>query len=64
MSQSEQAIMECPVCKEHSLVSTNRFLSAREGSEERKLPVLSCKTGNCKTWVAVDSDTIFILPTI
>lgn len=64
MSESEQTIMECPKCKELSLVPTNRILIAREGAEERKLPVLYCKTGNCRTSVAVDSDTVFILPEI
>ena len=61
MSESlEQGIMECPECKEHSLVPTNRFLTVREGTKEpRPIPILSCKTENCGMSVAVDNDTIF-----
>ena len=66
MSESlEQGIMECPECKEYSLVPTNRFRTVREGTKEPKLiPILSCKTENCGISVAVDNDTTSRLPEI
>ena len=64
MSESlEQGIMECPECKEHSLVPTNHVITVREGTKEpRLIPVLSCKAENCGISVAVDSDSTFGLP--
>ena len=60
----EKGIMECPACGEYSLTPLNRFLSAREGTKERRLPIFSCKAKekNCGISVAIDSDTGFILP--
>lgn len=63
MSESlEQGIMECPVCKEGSLVPANCVLLAREGGKEKELPVLACEA--CGGSVAIDNDTVFILPVI
>ena len=69
MSESlKQGVMKCPECKEYSLVRTNRFRHATVGgTEERKLPIFSCKTEDCGTSVAVDpvdSDTAFMLSSL
>lgn len=53
MSQPEQAIIECPNCKEHFLASTNRVYDVTVGgTEKRRLPVFSCK--DCGISVAID----------